>query len=460
MAGKHPRHKTENHRTRKKANGLLPAYFLSLSVENVRCFGPAQTLDLSNGGGRPAQWTVILGDNGVGKTTLLQSLFAFAPFQKISEDEPAAKVLIPRYPFHFDSLFYWEPFRHGYVESNFRLSGTLFFGAKLTAREGGREASEFRVGDGKDGIDIVGRRYDEYEGVVCFGYGAARRMGRGALSDEVQDDPTASLFTEDTSLVNAEEWLLQADYAASRSSPIQEDAKKRRDQIKEVLIKLLPDVADIRFAQTRRRAPNLKLGMEVKAPYGWVSVRDLSLGYKTLVAWMVDLASRLFDKYPDSSNPLAEPAVVLVDEIDLHLHPKWQRSLMRYLTDLFPNTQFIATAHSPLIVQSAADANIAVLRREGDHVIIDNDAEAIRGWRIDQVLTSDLFGLPSARPPQFDDLIAGRKKILSKGKLTVSDKVKLRSLENRIGSLPTGESAGDMEAMDIIRRAAERLKSR
>ena len=50
-------------------------YFLSLTLENVRCFGESQTLDLSDGNGKPAQWTVILGDNGTGKTTLLQTLF-------------------------------------------------------------------------------------------------------------------------------------------------------------------------------------------------------------------------------------------------------------------------------------------------------------------------------------------------------------------------------------------------
>src|SRR5215213_7841120 len=52
-------------------------YVLSLSVENVRCFGPKQTLDLSDGHGRPAQWTIILGENGTGKTTLLQALVGF-----------------------------------------------------------------------------------------------------------------------------------------------------------------------------------------------------------------------------------------------------------------------------------------------------------------------------------------------------------------------------------------------
>src|SRR5437868_2828363 len=55
-----------------------PTYFLSLKLEGVRCFRTSQTLDLSDGHGRPARWTVVLGDNGSGKTTLLQSLAAFS----------------------------------------------------------------------------------------------------------------------------------------------------------------------------------------------------------------------------------------------------------------------------------------------------------------------------------------------------------------------------------------------
>src|SRR5260370_21844512 len=57
--------------------GKPATYFLSLSLENARCFGPKQILDLSDGNGRPAQWTILLGNNGTGKTTVLQSLTAF-----------------------------------------------------------------------------------------------------------------------------------------------------------------------------------------------------------------------------------------------------------------------------------------------------------------------------------------------------------------------------------------------
>ena len=66
-----------------------------------------------------------------------------------------------------------------------------------------------------------------------------------------------------------------------------------------------------------------------KTPYGDVRLHELSLGYKTLIAWMVDFANGLFDEYPESKDPLAEPAVCLVDEIDLHLHPKFQRTIIQ-----------------------------------------------------------------------------------------------------------------------------------
>ena len=281
-------------------------------------------------------------------------------------------------------------------------------------------------------------------------------MGKSSLSEQRTDDTTASLFSDDVDLINAEEWLLQADYAASKAPKSNKRAAQRRDQVKEILIALLPDVDDVRFSASEEEiGPPI---VEFHTPYGWVRLKDLSLGYRTLLTWMVDLASRLFDRYPKSANPLAEPAVVLVDEIDLHLHPRWQRTLMSFLSERFPNTQFIATAHSPLVVQAAQDANIVLLRREGDHVVIDNDVERIKNWRVDQILTSELFGLESARPPQVSPALEERKKILAKSRLTKADEKRLAELEAQIGDLPTGETPEDLQAMDIIRRAAALLE--
>lgn len=442
----------------------LPAYFLSLEIENVRSFGSKQILDLSNGKGRPAQWTIILGDNGAGKTTLLQSLVAVSPIPYPSlTDKDSQQYVISKYFADPKMIDAWMPYRNTEEGDNYRISANFSVGAKLKESKNGITVKDFHVGKfGEGKVPYLkranGKPMNELPELFCIGYGAARRMGETSLSDRVEDDPFAGLFSDNVTLLNAEEWLLQADYAThvAKSEAAKNRSGRRRDEIKEVLINLLPDVEDIRFAQLTEKRQ--KPGVEVKTPYGWVSIKDLSLGYKTLIAWMVDFASRMFDRYPESRNPLAEPAVVLVDEIDLHLHPKWQRTLMGYLSERFPNTQFIATAHSPLVVQAASDANIVLLKRVGDHVIIENDVKAIHGWRVDQILTSDLFGLESARPPQLDPLLEERTKLLSKSRLTKKDRARLKELEEEIGALPTGETPEDMEAMDIIRRAATRLK--
>ena len=226
-------------------------------------------------------------------------------------------------------------------------------------------------------------------------------------------------------------------------------------RVKEALTALLPDVHDIRVELSAR--PGGVPRVEAKTHDGWIALRDLSLGYRATMAWMIDLAARMFETYPDSKNPLAEPAVVLVDEIDLHLHPKWQRDLLARLTELFPQTQFIATAHSPLVVQAAPDANIAVLRRKGDHVIIDQDAGSVRGWRVDQILTSDLFGLPSARDPAQDELRKRREALLGKSRLTKADEAELSKIEAELIDAPGGESPQQIEAMNLIMRAAARM---
>ncbi len=215
--------------------------------------------------------------------------------------------------------------------------------------------------------------------LTCLAYGAGRRLGYTSLSQTEGSDATQSLFIEDAPLLNAQDWLLHLDHSASKRSSAQEQQQQRLDMVKDVLIKVLPDVSDIFFDASSGVIP--RPTVQFKTPYGWVPLRQLGYGYRTMIAWIVNFASRMVERYPDSSDPLAEPAVVLVDEIDLHLHPKWQRELIGFLTERFPNTQFIVTAHSPLIVQAATDANIAVLKREGDHVVIENQPETIRGWR-------------------------------------------------------------------------------
>jgi len=223
---------------------------------------------------------------------------------------------------------------------------------------------------------------------------------------------------------------------------------------------MLPEVHDIRVQQPKNlsQPPQALALME----YGWVPLQALSSGYRTVTAWMVDLASRMFDRYPDVKKPLEQPAIVLVDQIDLHLHPRWQRELIDQLSKIFKNTQFIVTAHSPLIVQAGAavGANVVVLRREGDHVTINNSPTDVRGWRLDQIVSSDLFDEQPSRDEPTEKRLQARRTLLAKAKRTAAENRRLAQLEKEIGPLPTGESREDIEAMALIRRAADKLRQR
>ena len=106
-----------------------------------------------------------------------------------------------------------------------------------------------------------------------------------------------------------------------------------------------------------------------------------------MLSWVVDLCKRMFERYPDSENPLNENAIVLIDEIDLHLHPKWQRDIISFLSNAFPNIQFIATTHSPLVIQSMNEVNLYVLHREGDKVVAEHsDVSNFQGWTVEEIL--------------------------------------------------------------------------
>jgi predicted ATP-binding protein involved in virulence len=436
-----------------------PAYFLSIELENVLCFKTYQKLDLSDANGFPAQWTVILGDNGVGKTTLLRCLANMEP-----HSVPFPKgTIFPRVETYSDSE---QEVPALWIEGEHSITATFGYGVSLKNCSNSSQKTEhkepiFQTAHTGVSVSVSATKImtvrDDLLGLKCYGYGASRRLGNTLLSNTLSSDRCSSLFLEDAELINAEEWLLQADYAVVRSVPGNTARLEQRFHlIQDILKQLLPNISDIRISPADYDNP--RPVAEFLTSYGWVPLKSLSLGYKTVIAWTVDLAVRLMDRYPQSEYPLAEPAVVLVDEIDLHLHPKWQRTIMSFLSERFPNTQFIVTAHSPLVVQAAKNANIVLLRREGDHVVIDNDPEIIDNWRVEQVLSS-VFELPSPHSPDIAPLIERRRKLLAKSKLTAKDERELKKLEAQIGTIPTAESPEDIRAMDIIRKAAKLLEN-
>jgi energy-coupling factor transporter ATP-binding protein EcfA2 len=420
-------------------------YFLSLSVRNLRCFGSEeQTLNLSTPTGRAARWTLLLGENGSGKTTLLQCLAGF----EVEPKQSAAR--------------FFERFRplSDVVRAPSPLAVVKVRTGRSRAFEGEVKATtvstfQFRSAAGEEEVGYADDLSVHAAIPRCYAYGASRRGGKSSLKEAESSDSAASLFDDDADLTNAEEWLLRLDYSSIRH-PKPAGVRSRFNQVASALVRLLPGVTAIRLSEPK--PPSLLPDIEFQTSDGWVRLQQLGHGYRGLIAWVVDFSSRMFARYPNSVNPLGESAVVLVDEIDLHLHPRWQRSLVGHLTELFPRTQFIVTAHSPLVVQSVGtDANIAVLRREQDGVVIDTNVEAIRGWRIDQILTSDLFGLPTARPPEFDAAIKRRTALLSQSVLSDEERTEVEELNKTIAVLPTEGSGEDAQRMMRLAEKSQEL---
>ena len=120
-------------------------------------------------------------------------------------------------------------------------------------------------------------------------------------------------------------------------------------------------------------------------------IRLLSSGFRNLLGMVFDIAYRMAVLNPDLLEDITEktPGIVLIDEIDLHLHPNWQWRVIDALKNTFPKVQFIATTHSPIIIASCKEEKLITLRLED--LFLDKPSEIIpgrtvKGWMVDSVL--------------------------------------------------------------------------
>ncbi|HCG6537994.1 AAA family ATPase [Vibrio parahaemolyticus] len=134
--------------------------------------------------------------------------------------------------------------------------------------------------------------------------------------------------------------------------------EKQSKVIVEAIKNFLTGVQDVEITRTP------VLDMYVKSNDLRLSVFNMSQGEKTLLALVSDIARRLVTLNPNSSAPLNGNGVVLIDELDLHLHPQWQQTIIKNLERTFPNVQFIISTHSPLILTTVTSEQIKILTDE------------------------------------------------------------------------------------------------
>ena len=447
-----------------------PVYFSALELENVRCFGESQFLFLTDSKGNPVQWTLILGDNGVGKTTLLQCLAWMRPVR--SDVKPRLvsleSALSNEENSTLNSLIRIGSDVRAKLEASFSVGRTIRSQDRQQDNKDVKTGIELRSKDGSldqaKQLKPTRLKSMEFERIfpsdlVIFAYGATRRSGTLKLEGGELSDSLASIFRSSAELYDAEDVLLNLDYRAAKSSSDRD--KRRLQQIKQVLATVLPDVCHEEnihiLGPEIPGSPSEPSGVLFTTPYGAVQLSALSLGYQTTLTWIADLALRLYERYPDSSDPLSEPGIVLIDNIELHLHPRWQRRMMEDLSKCFPAIQFVATAHSPLIVQAAEGGNVAVLREINGQVAIKMHWESVNAWRADQILASALFGVPS-RSREIEMLVKERNDLFDKTSREPAEDTRLSLVEKKLDRLRTAEDPEDQAAMDLIRRVAAELR--
>lgn len=374
----------------------------------------------------PRDWATFLGDNGSGKSTTLKSI-ALA----LGDRSHAAGLL---------QDFNGSLVRKGASDQigNIRVE---FVSADL--RHPCAIHIDVKAHENRE--EIIGYRLEPedfpWDRLFACGYGAGRGVeGTESWSKYRVSDAVYSLFEYSQPLQNAELMLLR----------ISED-KQTRQQLLDVIAEVLMlEAGSIRLSRR---------GIEFQGPWGEdLPLRDLGDGYRATFSWITDVLGWAMLKESDAPKPANLTGIILIDELDQHLHPVWQRRVIQLLRNNFPRMQFFATTHSPILTLGTTDLDDEVcevysLNFNEEKRAVEMESGVPRGQRIDQILTSPLFGLRSVSD---DETAAQILRLADLGRLpkTEARNNERKNLIQELGSRVGAQSAGMQE---IARRALNKV---
>lgn len=214
------------------------------------------------------------------------------------------------------------------------------------------------------------------------------------------------------------------------------------EAVRQSIYSLIPGFSNLRV----RRSP-LRMTLQKQAEE--LIVNQLSDGEKCLLAMVGDLARRLAIANPSLPDPLQGSGVVLIDEIELHLHPKWQREIIPALTRTFPNCQFIVTTHSPQVISQVKPEGIYILEKT-DEGVVAKRPESSFGRDSNRIL-EDLMGVP-ARPQEIKDRLHELFRLIDEGNLDGA-----RQLSQEISDI-IGQDEPELVKASVSIRRKEILK--
>ena len=412
--------------------------------------------------------TVIVGRNGAGKTSILDALGALARWFRARE-----KGIIPHHysdDEHFKSLTHFPErggrfykYADGELGSGDVRSGASLFGLSLKFGPVERWADP---ADG-DSLEILHRAQSESGG---YGHGHIPqrwegmdrqqplfiyyRQNRGFEKEArpAHREPHLTLdrkSVEDLSLAedlraigDLEAWWNERD--AEEARVVRDTNQAHRDPQLEAIRKLVTRIegfAGIKYSSTDS-PPGLRL---LKTDKTAVHVSRLSGGERSYIILLADLARRLQVSAP--KQPLdAIPAIVLIDEIELNLHPAWQSEIAPTLTRIFKKCQFIVTTHSPQVLSGIESRQVRVLRHSESGPTEVTVPLSVRG-RTSNYLLEGVLGASERYPPidnlvdEFnraidrEDTAAAKKKLVAIERELEDDKVTVLVLRKRLKRL-------------------------
>lgn len=423
---------------------IRPATLSHVALRNIGVFEDLE-LELTKG------WNVLLGNNGKGKSTLLKAI----ALGLCGDDEKAA-------------------------DAGERLlrSGASSGSIRLRVGEDEYLTELFRE---SDGVRVRCSQLTPLQkgNWVVLGFPAMRGVatrnpagpaGKSVHKPVVQDLLPLIRGAVDHRMDDLKQWIVNVDARASGGDGADPADARRCAQLRTAFFKLLKKVSPSRLEVEFDHIDKSTWDVIVRADGLPVSIDQVSQGMSSIYGWVGTLLQRMYEIYVDDDNPEQKSALILVDEIDAHLHPEWQQLLVRLIKEEFPDLQLIATTHSPLLVAGMKSKEVWIAKREAESekVVVVPAPVEFEGMRADQILTSPAFGLTTTRDLDTRDEIKrygelrGRKVELErKESLSASEQDELREinavlpqLEKSMDSiLSIGETAAERRVEQAVRRA-------
>lgn len=328
---------------------------------------------------------VLLGDNGSGKSTLLKAVAMSA----LGPVAPRSQLPVYRYvrqePDGYQHLV-------GQIEAVFSVdhsdhTDVSQVKSQITIRREGDYEDLAWKGEEEKWQPVF---KSESNAFFVVGYGVTRiteknEERRPAGQSPIRTQRIRSLFEDNHQLRSFTTWLIGREK--------REDREGRCAEVIDILNALLGK-GHLKFEGHQGKDGEFLFGRGgLKIPFP-----ALSDGYRAFIGWASDLLFHLCQICPDNQPLKEQKGIVLVDEIDLHLHPKWQMTVLPRLSKALPNMQFIVTSHSPLIVGSLEWMNIIAMKSGPKQSSkVERIKWAVHGLNADQVLLTDFFGMQSTR---------------------------------------------------------------